>query len=389
MIKNPRILIYGHYFPNCVESNFGGFIYRNLAHYPQCLDLKIVAPVPFFLNVWRGKSKIRIPYRESRLIGSNYVEIFRPRFILFPKKILNNFIGWIEYVLTLPTVLKIYKRWRFDIIHVNFAHPDGIAAMHISRFIKVPYIITEHQGAIDSFLKIPILKKQILRVYINAAQVIAVSEYTQKCILSHCKTNISIMVIPNGIITNSYILRIRKASPINLVFVGNLIETKGVHILIKAVQVLLLEIPSMTLSIIGDGKYKKKLIKEVQNSQLTKSIRFLGMLSSKTISRTLAEYDILALPSFIESFSIVLIEAMAAGLPVVATKCGGPESIVTNETGVLVNPGSVSELVKGIKIIISNWDKYDPMNIRNCARNHYELSEVVKSYSSLYEQLIQ
>jgi glycosyltransferase involved in cell wall biosynthesis len=386
--KKPHILIYGHYFPNQVEPSFANFIVTNLEQYPDDIEYKVLAPVPFFLNKRRGKNDIQIPQHEFIQIGIRQIEIYRPRFWLFPRNILRAGIGWLEYITTMKTIRTINLDWKIDLVHVNFAQPDGIAARLICRKLNIPYVITEHQGAIASFLSKPLLRKQILSVYKDAAKAIVVSEYTRQAINGYNTKGIDLLVIPNGIMTVDYLLKAKKSKPVNLVFVGNLIETKGIHILIKAFAQLKTTHQDIRLTIIGGGKYRNELETLVRELGLSDSVDFSGIMSHNEITHILPDYDLLILPSFIESFGIVLLEAMACGLPVLSTRCGGPEYIVTESTGILAKPNSVQDLYQGLQTMLNKWSEYDPLIIRKYVQDNFDLPKIIKLISCVYYQLL-
>jgi len=383
-----HILIYCHEFPNPVEPVKGTFIERPLAFYPEDFEVKVIAPVPWFLSHRRKKKSVKIPLQDSLQTGSKTIEVFRPRYILFPRNFLRGFIGWLEYITTLSAVRKLHKSWKIDIIHAHFAYPDGVAVRHICKKLGLKYVITEHQGAIGTFLKNPILKNQILKVYQDSAKTIAVSEFTKQQILENSTNPLLIEVIPNGVQVDRFELTVKKQVPKNLIFIGNLIYTKGIHLLIQAITNLRKEGITFKLAIIGNGVYKSTLMNIVKRDKMDKSVEFLGTRTANEIAQLLPEYDILVLPSFIESFSVVLIEAMSTGLPVIATKCGGPEYIVTPETGVLINPYSTEEIASALLMMLKDWQKYDPLVISTYAKEKFNIVSIVQRICSIYTEII-
>ena len=107
------------------------------------------------------------------------------------------------------------------------------------------------------------------------------------------------------------------------------------------------------------------MINHIQKLNISNSVELKGYLSQKRIVEELHKNDFLVLGSKVETFGVVLIEAQACGLPVVSTNCGGPSDIISSDTGILVKPGSVNDLTRGMKNIIKKLDQYDLMKIRN------------------------
>ena len=106
------------------------------------------------------------------------------------------------------------------------------------------------------------------------------------------------------------------------------------------------------LTIFGEGPERQKLEELVRINKMEKQIKLMGMQSRKVIADYLKECDCFVLASQTETFGVVYIEAMASGLPVIATKCGGPESFVNEENGVLIPVDNKDALVTAMKICI-------------------------------------
>jgi glycosyltransferase involved in cell wall biosynthesis len=135
--------------------------------------------------------------------------------------------------------------------------------------------------------------------------------------------------------------------------VGRLIDVKAHSYLIHAVRFLLNEIPSVHLVIIGDGKLRSYLESLTAQLGINEHVHFLGFRTD--VSNLMGEFDILALPSLSEGFGLVLLEAMAAAKPIVATRVSAiPEIVVDGETGLLVPPRDPVALAQALRQLIMN-----------------------------------
>ena len=132
---------------------------------------------------------------------------------------------------------------------------------------------------------------------------------------------------------------------------GRLHVDKGFHYLIQAVHQLTLAGFDLQLTIAGDGPEMENLVKQRDSLGLHDRVRFLGM--SEDVSILMKQSDVYVLPSVAETFGIVILEAMACGLPIVATDTDGPLEILNSSSAVLVEQNSASALCKGIEMAIS------------------------------------
>lgn len=379
-----NILIFGASFPNKLEPLLGIFNFKLLESYPPEHDYKVVAPVPFGLEL-KKRYRGRINALDTIMMGAKRVEVYRPRYLLLPRRLLTPLIGYVEFLLCINTIKRIHSKWHIDLIHVNFAYPDGIAAMWISRALKIKYVLTEHRGLLAETLDNFWIKAQLKKAYKSAAEVTTVSEYNANVLLK--KTNVKATLIPNGLDFGRYQLHTIRDRLQYLVCIAHLIPAKGIQYLIEAISLLKLQGRSFTLDIIGEGEYRPHLQKMIDQSGLQGSVTLKGRYTPEQLERELPSYDALVLPSLRESFGIVLLEAMACGLPVLATRCGGPEKIVASETGLLVEPGSSEELAKGLKELDDKWSSYDSLSIRGWAESRYSINSVVKRYFSIYKSI--
>jgi glycosyltransferase involved in cell wall biosynthesis len=165
-------------------------------------------------------------------------------------------------------------------------------------------------------------------------------------------------------------------------------EKKGMHYLIEAMDLLAQRgVASFELTIGGDGPAKHALEQRVRNLGLSDRCRFLGMLTPVEVRNWIRKSDVFVLPSLRETFSIVLGEAMACGKPVIATRCGGPEFIVTEETGVLVDAASSSALADAMDQFVTGKVTFNPDLIRQTVVERFGEETFLCAISKTYEEL--
>jgi len=374
-----RIIFVNSIFPNPVEPGKGIFIQKNLALYPKEYDIDVIAPVAFFLG-FRRRKKASIPFMRHEAIGDRKIRIWHPRFALFPRNILRALVPSFEYYSMLPIVWFLNRKKKVDCLHANFCIPDGVATFRLSRTLGIPYVITEHQGIVVDLMNKKYLRLMMLPAYNTAHKVIAVSERTAKSIIEAGVPRNKVITVPNGIDPDLFWSNNERRPIKRLIYVGNLIYSKGVHVLIESISMLKEE--DLSLSIVGDGIYRKKLEILVANYGLQSKINFMGTLSPLELAKELRDHDALVHPSFVESFGLVVVEAMAAGLPVLATRNGGSEEIVTPDTGILVAINDAKALADGILKLRS--EKWDRNFISFYARDNYDIAEVVKKTIAQY-----
>lgn len=171
-------------------------------------------------------------------------------------------------------------------------------------------------------------------------------------------------------------------------FTGRIEKVKKLDILINAFNTVFSQYPYARLVIIGEGNLQTAL--QVQAKQLGIDNAILWPGFSSDIPHMLSAMDIYVQPSVNEGLSLSILEAMAAEKPVIATKVGSAEEIIDNgRTGILVNPGSVTEIAKAIMDLISNTDLRDNLarQGRQFVFNEYNIQKMVNGYCDVYRKL--
>lgn len=212
---------------------------------------------------------------------------------------------------------------------------------------------------------------------------IGVSEYTRKCILKDYGSFLDskTRVIYNGIDTSVFIKRTSRNKN-KFIVTSHLRESKGIQDLIKAVSILENEIKNqMQIDIYGEGPYENELITMVNNYDLVDSIQFKG--SSSQISELLANYSYLLQPTYMECFSLSILESLSANVPVITTTVGGNLEIIENDkNGFVFEPKDFLALAKILKnIVLENKSIHNEVfgpiekdyNLEKMVHNHIQL----------------
>lgn len=140
--------------------------------------------------------------------------------------------------------------------------------------------------------------------------------------------------------------------PLRMVFLGRLVDWKAVDLLLDAIAALPAE-PRVTLDILGDGVERRALEAQAARLGLQDRVRFLGFVPQDQAAQHMEEVDALVLPSLYECGGAVVLEAMAKGLPVIATRWGGPADYLDDHCGILVDPTNRQALVDGLRDAIA------------------------------------
>jgi glycosyltransferase involved in cell wall biosynthesis len=288
----------------------------------------------------------------------------------------------------------------YDIIHIHGTHLP-LALIPLIKRKRFKVIVTLHGiVAIDSkhSIKNRLLLKNVVfgyfeRLAINKADaVIAVSAAIEDIAQNKGVKKERIYTIPNGIDLEEFDRThstLKLGSP-SLLFVGRLVKAKNVKTLIRSVVLVKEEIPDIHLYIAGDGPQMSKLRILVEELGLEKNITFLGYIFGDEKNQYYRSIDICIVPSTFESFSLVALEAMAAGKPVIASNVGGlPGLVEDGVTGYLFSPDDPRELADKIKQLIKNEPLQRKMGKSGREKaEHFNWSNIAKETISTYEKVI-
>jgi glycosyltransferase involved in cell wall biosynthesis len=187
----------------------------------------------------------------------------------------------------------------------------------------------------------------------------------------------------------------RSDNAVRFVYLGRLAKWKGVQFLLDAFQMVADQNSNAHLDILGDGEIRAELEEQSSRLNLTERVTFVGWVSAHDGASRLRAADVLVLPSLHEVGGIVVLEAMAAGLPVIATDWGGPASHVTDETGIRVKPDSKDGFVKGLADAMIRLAgspdlrrKMGAAGRKRVGENYYDWDEKTGRFLEIYAEVL-
>lgn len=276
-----------------------------------------------------------------------------------------------------------------DIIHAHYTEP-AYSASKLKKKDKIPFVVTEHSSQVNknNLEKVnPNIYEIAKNTYNKADSVIGVSPSLVDTINKNF--NIKSNYIPNLVDLEIFKYKGKKSKDVfNFISVGNLVYTKRMDLLIDAFYKAFSTNPKIKLTIFGIGPKRQELERLVNKYNLNSKVNIMGLKSREEIADKLAESSCFVLPSQSETFGVAYIEALAVGVPVIATKCGGPETFVTKENGVLIDIDNEKQLIQAMKYMYKNNEKYDKEIIARNIENNYSAEVVANKIIRIYDSLL-
>ncbi len=342
-----RVLVIANGHPAPDVPHVYTFISEQAKALAEQVSINMIVPVEILLPISRHREQLKFSNQfPASLCSGGYVVYFPRAYRYFPG--INKYL--VDHLMLWATLQAIWRyRIKFDLIHAHFAHPSGYVAAMVSKIFKRPYILTVHGSDI---LEKYVDKKTVNRRKRNrnfglrqADRVICVSHYLKKAIMNLGVPSEKIAVIPNGIDTKTFYLSSSPNGKSDIIFVGNFIERKGLDLLIKSFKKISMKSPDVNLKILGNGPIKSKIQLMVNELELNNRVKFMDQVSNTEIATIIQNSRLLCLPSREEGFGVVLIEALACGVPVVGARTGGIIDIIkSEEIGLLFEPGDANDL---------------------------------------------
>lgn len=176
--------------------------------------------------------------------------------------------------------------------------------------------------------------------------------------------------------------------PPRLLNLAMMTKNKGQFDLLEAFGKAFPEPSEVALWIGGDGPIRQRLEEKANALGLAGRIRFLGKVAPQNVPALFAQVDMFVLASHYETFGIVVVEALTSGVPVISTRCGGPEAIILEGDGALVEPRSSDELARALKKAFGQLENFDRAAIRERAIERFSEGAIADQVEALYQEVL-
>ena len=390
--REKRVLVVSTSFPSRVQPVYGVFVKERMRFVSKQpgVEVRVISPTPYFPPIKRFKRWYpwsQIPRHET----VDGMDVDRPRYFLPPK-----IGGYLHPRLMSPCVNRaarlLSRTFDFDIIDSHFVYPNGVVAARLGQRLGKPVVMTGRGEDMLRFPKLPIIGRQIRFALRSATRLIAVSEEIAEAMRQNGADPSKITVISNGVDCDKFRpLPITEARqqlglptdrPI-IVSVGYRIERKGFHILIDAIPKLRERFPNILIVIVGGqarwaADFLPTIEERIRVNDVARHVLIVGNRPQKELSAWYSAADAFALLTSREGSPNVLMEALACGLPAVATPVGGiPDLLTDGRFGVLLPERTAKAAATGLSTLLSRQpDRGDIRRAMECRRWEHTAAEV-------------
>ncbi|MEH7504221.1 glycosyltransferase [Neobacillus drentensis] len=381
-----KVIIVPSWYPT-EENPINGIFFKEQARAIKKFGYEVTVLYPeirtirMYSNDWEKGIKIKVEdgLTTYRYKGYNFIPAripFATAFIYY--RMLKNLYNEM-----------VKREGKPDVIHAHSCLWGGWAAAKIAQEENIPLVITEHSSKLIRGLIKPYEKKEIIKTLNQTDKVISVGPSLKEELAKYTDKNV--YEIPNIVdcesfqnINNNSLSKSKRFRFFSLAF---LTPNKGMDVLLKSFAKAFKN-KDVELLIGGEGEQKEKLKGLTQDLGLEPQIEFLGALDRKQVIQQMHECDAFILASRFETFGVVFIEALASGKPIIATKCGGPDSIVNEKNGLMVPVDDIDKLSNAMIKMYNNYSIYNPVDIRNDCLARFSEEVIIGKILEVYNSIV-
>lgn len=352
--ESVHVLFVPAWYPNKHDIQNGSFVRKHALAASTCSKVSVM-----FIKA-SDKTSREIKHHENL---AEYIFYFRRS-----KYLPVTFYRYLETAWNAFNQIK-EERGIPDLINLVILRQNILPALALAAFWRKPYMVTEHWSGFISgkFDKQPSWKKKLhKRIYKNSEAIAVVSETLEKAMkrngiegkFSHIPNIISQPPEP-----------VSEPSSNTFLVVADLVEeVKNISGVLHAFNTISQEFSDARLIIAGGGEDEAQLKKLAVTSKSKEKITFTGRVSPEEATKMIASAGCIVVNSFYETFSMVAAEALAAGTPLICTRCGGPEEFLTDETALMIDTGNQEQLELAMRDILSGKKTFSSQKMREAVR---------------------
>ncbi|MDR0370540.1 MAG: glycosyltransferase [Prevotellaceae bacterium] len=382
-----NVLFIASWYPTNVNPNFGIFI----KEHAKAINTTGNSIVVLALVIHRDKSFFR--KKTTDIIDENGVRTIRMEVFTRFRDIVYHFMPLQYRILRKQYKKTLSTSFEPDVIHSNVVFPAGIIGDRLARELRKKHIISEHWSGIERFAKIPLLAKQGYRAYKNADKILPVSDFLKSNIRKAFPglSEKSFHIVPNVIESRFFHYKEDGNHPdeIRLCAVAGWNRTKNQakqpELLIDAIACFQEKNrtgKSICLTLVGDGDKAEDLKKRCREKHV--NVRFTGFLPKQALGKELQRSDFLVHATKIETFGVVVAEALLCGTPVICSNVGALPEFINESNGILCENTTESWVEAFMKAFATS---YDHKKIAEEFVNRYALETIGKLIDEVYHPM--
>ena len=384
-----HIVFLARWYPHRYDPMFGLFVQRHAEAAALFNDITVVycqqtsrdvSTTPITNKQVVDASNNNSKFEIVRTLENN-VDTIR----VYYKKPKNKILSLIRFYRANMKALKLCKSP--DLIHVHILTRLGVIAWIQKKLHKTPYIITEHWSRylpgndFGGFLR-KMFTKIVVR---NAETVTTVTENLAIAMKNHGLKNDNYVVLPNVVNLDMFHISEKNNNPCKIIHISCFEDkSKNISGLLESLKMIDENGIDFQCTLIGEGMDLELMKEKAQNLQLINKVSFTGLLQGQELADELSSGDFLVLSSNYENMPVVILEALASGLPVVSTNVGGIKEMIDDTKGILVEPSNKKALAEAMIKMIETHKNYDANYLRNSVIEKYGYESVGRFLSRLY-----
>lgn len=335
-MAKPALLLFTSLYPYPWQPSRATFNFQQYQALSQHYHIHYLVPVPWF--TWFRY--IFTLFRQQQYANVSYFPMF------YIPGIWRSFNGVFLLLSVILCIFPLLRLLRAKRVLASWAFPDALVAAWLKPLGGYKLVIQCLGSDVNVHQQVPSRRRMLANAFARADAVVTVSEDLARKVRA-ISSEADAVTIYNGVNFVRFTLQPCRPENKSLIFIGNLIRTKGIYELVEALA--LLKDPTVQLHLVGDGPERTGLMQLAATLGVTAQLTLHGRLPHDAIGTLLQHAQLLVLPSYQEGVPNVIMEALACGLPVVATAVGGIPEIVNQQSGVLLGDHQPASIAEGIK----------------------------------------
>jgi glycosyltransferase involved in cell wall biosynthesis len=307
---------------------------------------------------------------------------------------LERMVAFIRFLFCSRRALKLALRelGSPDVVHVNHMSIVAIIALYLNLTKGIPFVLSEHSSSFKKDVSSTFSRNLTKMVLARASSVMPVSAYLRDQ-MQTLYTNANYKIVPNVVDTRKFRPSARQKKPPfkkQILHVSLLRDIqKNVSGILEAAEQLSRRRQDFEVFIVGEGNDRQRLERHARDLGVLNSfVHFEGRVSENELVNRLQRSDFFVLNSNVETFAVVCAEALACGLPVISTRCGGPEDYITEDVGILTEPRDTDALIQAMEFMLENSQQFDPRKLHDYIKSKFSYEVVGKELFSQYKAAV-